>query len=348
MERVNSEAVSSGRPQHASHNENVTSPRVTVAIPTLNRLGYLKEALQSAQAQTYPNIEILISDNGSTDGTREFLRSVMGIRAYHQAQNVGMLPNWNACLHLASGDFFLLLSDDDILEPTAVERLVSPFLTGVGAIPGEKVGLTYCWTKIVDATGSLLSHSHRAPAIETGETLVIEFFRCRRSLYPCAILMRTGDLKELGGYQSDAYAVAADAHAWAQLAMRRGYAAFVDEKLAVYRMHPQNLTKSGGSEVWMKDMHALMSSTLEVAGVRQGLSDSQINRIKGYYLARVIDARIMQGFRAQGRLTVALREYYANRAAFMSQSTFVIPLLALLKMFLPYRWVRTLGRLRNL
>jgi glycosyltransferase involved in cell wall biosynthesis len=78
-------------------------------MPTYNRAnGYLREALDSALAQTYPNLEIVISDNGSTDNTESVVRSYADprIRYYRQQPPIISNDNFNFCLQQANGAYF--------------------------------------------------------------------------------------------------------------------------------------------------------------------------------------------------------------------------------------------------
>jgi glycosyltransferase involved in cell wall biosynthesis len=103
-----------------------SEPRLSLIIPTFNRAGMLAEALDSALAQTYPHLEIIVSDNASTDGTAELMARYQDprLRYHRNSDNLGMVGNWRQAIRdLASGDFFLLLSDDDcLLEPDYLAR----------------------------------------------------------------------------------------------------------------------------------------------------------------------------------------------------------------------------------
>ena len=103
-----------------------SEPRLSLIIPTFNRAGMLAEALDSALAQTYPHLEIIVSDNASTDGTAELMARYQDprLRYHRNPTNLGMVGNWRQALRdLATGDFFLLLSDDDcLLEPDYLAR----------------------------------------------------------------------------------------------------------------------------------------------------------------------------------------------------------------------------------
>lgn len=104
-------------------------PLVSLAIPTYNRPKLLEGALQCALAQTYPALEILVSDNASV-GTEvsEILekcrRSDSRVVTWRQPENRGVLWNLRFLLEQANGEYFLWLADDDSLSPGYVEALV--------------------------------------------------------------------------------------------------------------------------------------------------------------------------------------------------------------------------------
>ena len=99
---------------------------VSIGIPTFNRSNLIKNAIQSALNQTYENIEIIISNNASTDKTIDILETFSSnkkIRVFHQEKNIGVVNNWNFCLNNARGEFFLMLSDDDELNENCIKDL---------------------------------------------------------------------------------------------------------------------------------------------------------------------------------------------------------------------------------
>ena len=106
------------------------SPLVSICIPTYNGEQFLKEALSSAFAQTYPNIEVILSDDRSDDRTLEIAASFREYIETHPNLNYtivnhdrsGLAENWNHCLELARGDYIKFLFQDDILEPDCVEK----------------------------------------------------------------------------------------------------------------------------------------------------------------------------------------------------------------------------------
>jgi glycosyltransferase involved in cell wall biosynthesis len=97
------------------------TPLLSICIPTYNRVHLLERCLTSAIAQNYPEKEIIVSDNASTDETNAL---VTQIRASHpnviinyirHTQNIGMVPNWRSCLMASKGDYFMILDDDNYL-----------------------------------------------------------------------------------------------------------------------------------------------------------------------------------------------------------------------------------------
>lgn len=238
------------------------STKVTIAIPTFNRARYLKEAIDSALSQTWPHIEVLISDNASTDSTRAYLATLDDprIRVILQAENIGMMANWNACLAAATGKYFLMLSDDDLIEPTAVAELLGRFeesarygMTGTA----EEIGMVYCHARIIDERGEQTALAKGAPAWEPAAAAIDAFFACNRHTFPCTILLRTADAASLGGYDAPAYPLIADAQMWMKVALKRGMVGHIGATLSSYRQHRVSTTKTVRIQAWMDDNVAL-------------------------------------------------------------------------------------------
>jgi glycosyltransferase involved in cell wall biosynthesis len=103
-------------------------PRVSIGMPVYNGEAFLEESIESILAQTYGDFELIISDNGSTDGTEAICRSYADrdarIRYYRREQNFGAVPNFNLVFTLSSGEYFKWAAHDDICDPTFVQRCV--------------------------------------------------------------------------------------------------------------------------------------------------------------------------------------------------------------------------------
>ena len=103
-----------------------SNPLVSIGLPTYNRVASLRRALESALAQDYPNVELVISDNASTDETEavctEYARGDPRVRYIRHEVNRGAAFNFETTLNEARGEFFMWLADDDWLEPNYVSQ----------------------------------------------------------------------------------------------------------------------------------------------------------------------------------------------------------------------------------
>lgn len=104
------------------------SPIVSIVIPCFNHAAYLSEAIKSVLDQTYQNIELIVLDDGSTDGTSEILRTLDGHFFWESHKNMGQALTLNKGWRMAKGSILSYLSADDVLYPEAVERCVKVLL----------------------------------------------------------------------------------------------------------------------------------------------------------------------------------------------------------------------------
>ncbi len=107
----------------------MSAPRVSVGVPTYNRAASLERAVTSVLRQTYRDLEVVVSDNCSTDTTQEVLARLAAadvrVRIIRQPVNAGGVANFNAVIRELRGELALLVADDDWLDDTYVERCVA-------------------------------------------------------------------------------------------------------------------------------------------------------------------------------------------------------------------------------
>lgn len=122
-------------------------PLVSICLPTYNGERYLEEALRSAFAQTYPRLEIVVSDDRSTDATLaiiERLRHASPVpMTVHHHEPAGIGANWNHCVQHASGQYIKFLFQDDLLAPECIQRMMDL------ALMDARVGLVHCRRRIL-------------------------------------------------------------------------------------------------------------------------------------------------------------------------------------------------------
>lgn len=109
-----------------------TWPLVSIGLPTYNRAHLLPRAVTSLLAQDYPNIEIVISDNASSDGTQalceEFRRQDSRVHYIRQALNIGVTANFAETFSQSHGRYYMSIGDDDWLEPNYVSQCMKVLL----------------------------------------------------------------------------------------------------------------------------------------------------------------------------------------------------------------------------
>jgi glycosyltransferase involved in cell wall biosynthesis len=105
-------------------------PKISVLIPVYNRAALIGRCIESARAQTHANLEIVVSDNASTDGTWDAVNRLAAadprIRPLRNETNLGPTRNWIRGLAECTGDFVKILWSDDWLEPSCIEELLRP------------------------------------------------------------------------------------------------------------------------------------------------------------------------------------------------------------------------------
>ncbi len=120
-------------------------PLVSVIVPTCNRSAQLLRCLDSLKKQTYPNFEIVVVDDGSTDDTAEQLeasssRSGMNIKSLRNETRRGANPSRNRAIRVSGGEFLAFLDDDCIAAPDWLERIVAGFKSEkVAAVTGAVI-----------------------------------------------------------------------------------------------------------------------------------------------------------------------------------------------------------------
>ena len=102
---------------------------VSIGLPVYNGLPYLKKAIESILTQTYPNLELIITDNPSTDRTEaiceEYAHKDSRVKYIRHKTNIGACENYNSALQIARGEYFNWVSFDDFLAPQYIEKCVA-------------------------------------------------------------------------------------------------------------------------------------------------------------------------------------------------------------------------------
>ena len=263
----------------SSYDIMTVSGRVTVGIPTINRSNLALRSIQSVLDQTYRDIEVIVSDDASTDDTAERVRAIHDPRLvlFEQKQRLGLVGNFDFCLRHASGEFFLLLGDDDVLLPTAIERLIEPFLHGCQKIPSGAIGAVWCPCVIADAEGRRLWVTESGPTCESPASMISQLLAGNRGSRLSSILVRTADSIAIGGYVQK-HGDHCDLGNWGRAALLRDYMICVPEPLVQYTQHYGSTTSQSSVKKW-QDWASIMHADLLVSA-RASADPDAANKIE--------------------------------------------------------------------
>lgn len=240
----------------------MTDPLVTIAIPTYNRAdGYLREALESALAQAYEHLEIVVVDNASQDATPDYVGSIddTRLRYIRNPKNLGVNGNFNACIDNARGEYVLVLHDDDSIDPDFITCCMNAVKTD-GA---EPPGLIRTGTRVMDANGSLVHEGRNEARGSSVGDLALDWFQKRTSLYFCSTLYNTAALRATGGFHSrrELYI---DVAAVLRIASQHRVLNVADIK-ASFRRHGGNNGTAQSILAWCEDSTYLLDLMCELA-----------------------------------------------------------------------------------
>ncbi len=296
--------------------------RVTVAITTHNRCELLKRALASALAQTYRNLEIVVSDDASTDETQDWMAQVEDarVRYVRMEKAAGIAGNFQNALDHASGELFMILNDDDELEPGAIEGLAKPFAEGCEGVEREGVVLSWCPCKIQDAERRVRYVTGSGPGAEPGTELVAGLFDGVRGPRYCGILVRRRDAAEVGF--SGEHGPIPDVGNWARVAVRAGMACCINVPLARYTAHDASCTGTSQAKSWQQAGEAIVRDLLQDLQRRGDAEKARrIRRSQRNFITGLLATVLMQSSGRPGWSVRVLREFARAPQYFVTPMT---------------------------
>ncbi|GLX86650.1 hypothetical protein tloyanaT_29030 [Thalassotalea loyana] len=164
---------------------------VTVYITNYNYGAFIEEAIESVLAQSYPAIEVLVIDDGSTDQSHEVINQYIDherINVIYQ-KNQGLTKTNNVALRLAKGKYIVRLDADDVFKADAIENLVKSFVD-------DKIAMVFGNWDVVDEHRNFI-HSYKRHDFENDVTLM----DC--PAHGACTMFRTDYLRSVGGYDED-------------------------------------------------------------------------------------------------------------------------------------------------
>jgi glycosyltransferase involved in cell wall biosynthesis len=216
-------------------------PLVSIIIPVYNQGRYLACSVESALAQDYPNREILIIDDASTDNTAEVIQSfasVPNLTVHTNRERLDCARNFNHGIELAAGKYFGILAADDTWEPEFIAAAVAALERN------PEAAFAYTRINLLDDRGGKTPR-RRDRIVHNGDRCGRELENIIRQLNPIphhATMVRRECIDRVGAYNPE-LTTTHDWDLWIRLAAAYPVA-FVDRFLANYRVHASNISKT--------------------------------------------------------------------------------------------------------
>mgnify|MGYP003667555419 CR=1 FL=1 len=217
-----------------------TGPLVSIVIPVYNGANYLAEAIDSALAQTWPNTEVIVVDDGSDDGgavAAICARYESRIRYFHKV-NGGVATAVNYGIQMMHGEFFSWLSHDDVYVPERIATMVREHAERSHARDDARPLVLFSDARMIDGEGQpLRMPAKRTPDVRTGIGAIT---RC--AINGCSLLIPR-DAFRLAGLLHPGLPTTQDSDMWQRL-LCHARIEYVEDANVLSRFHPDQETHS--------------------------------------------------------------------------------------------------------
>jgi hypothetical protein len=217
----------------------VRSPRVSVLMTVFNGGAFLAKSVESVIAQSFSDWELIVVENGSTDGSRSILASYTDarIRVLPLESNIGRTPALRLAFESARGQYIAVLDADDVAHPDR-------FLKQVAALDANPdVVLLGTWVDYIDEHDELIGES--TPPSDARALLLR--FAYESPITHSSALYRADVARASGGYPAE-LAYSQDYGLWLKL-LQSGRPAILEERLCRFRILSQSLTRSASNRI---------------------------------------------------------------------------------------------------
>ena len=216
-------------------------PLVSICIPVYNAEKTVASTLQSIIGQTYQNLEILVVDNASTDGTLKIIKEFEDprIKIYRNDLNIGCEANWNRCIDLAAGEYIAIFHADDLYMPNIVEKQVLAFLEN------KDIGAVFALATYINVRGQPRGE-YRIPLclkrkqIYHFQEIFIATLKYINIFFTPSCMVKGQIYKEMRAFDYKRFSTAADLDMWLRISEKTPVA-ILHEKLMSYRLSQQQV-----------------------------------------------------------------------------------------------------------
>ncbi|MBV6761357.1 glycosyltransferase family 2 protein [Rhodococcus opacus] len=279
---TNSEAAhTSGRADTGHGPGRNRPPTVSLCIPAYQAERHLQTTLDSVLAQTFTDLEIVIVDNNSSDGTREILEKLHDnrIRIIRNKTTVPMVDNFNLAIRESRGRYVKLICADDTIEPDCIATQVAVLEAD------DNVALVSVRTDFIDDEGALLRPARGLRGIvgrNSGRTVVRRIVRSGSNPIgpPVAGMFRRVDFDRCGGFRGELL-FPMELDLWSRL-VRKGDFFGVPRTLASFRIGSESTTALTSARSQLAQQLEFTSRLVHDPEWQVPLSDRILGRINAY------------------------------------------------------------------
>lgn len=287
-------------------------PKVSVIIPTHNRASLVGRAVQSALAQTHGDLEVLITDDASKDGTRDVVARIRDARVkyFHHEVNRGVSAARNTAIAQASGEYIAFLDDDDEWLPEKLQRQLDRFETATAS-----VGLICCGHYEVDAANRITAEVIPAERGWVFERLLTQGWFNHTS----TILVRAECFAGVGLFDVT-YRYLEDFDMWLRIATEYEFE-FVEAPLARLHFQPDGLSRNYEEMIAGNEAHLV--KYVEFFEKNPAVFKERLQKLGSYYCVAGDAKRGRQVFRkAIAHRPFAVKSYLGAALSMMGPEAF--------------------------
>jgi len=237
----------------------MTSPLFTIFLPSYNGGDYLKQCVQSVLQQQYKNFELVILDDGSTDGSLQWLATIKDSRLrVLESSHLGIVENWRRSLEIDKAPWMTFIGQDDLLDPdylTVIHTLIQQ---------DPDADIYHTRFRYIDASGALMKHSRPLPQIESAAEYIAALFGGARDTHGTGYMLRSSRYDEVGGIPDFEKLLFADDALWITMMRRNGKRASNKECFSC-RAHSASVGNSASWREWQRSMSRYIAFLRHVA-----------------------------------------------------------------------------------
>lgn len=284
-------------------------PKVSVVIPTYNRVSLISECIESVLRQTYKDFEVIVVDDGSTDDTEEVLKPYHGRIRYIRQENAGVATARNRGVLEATGEYVAFLDSDDQWFENKLELQMDLMTRHPELVMACGNGI-YLDGK--DKGKQVIKEDRARQYEKNGITLRDAFYRF--PLRTSTILIKKDVFNQIGGF-NESYRVAEDMHLAFSIMLKYGNAGFINTPLYKLKKGDDNLSSKGISKQLysIRVLEELFLSNPEIKGI---LTDKEVADRLAYRYYHLAQAYRKQGDRNEAleafKKALSYRPFYAS------------------------------------